>query len=1180
MNALRVPILVRAYNERLPSPKEARTPRKHAQRDALVSPFDENALCLDTETTAGIETAGVEQNLLFGTYRLYRNRALVEEGVFFADDLDRVDKERIRDWAIARGIEYCSQRSFFWNHVRHIGQDGGLLVAMNAPFDLATIMPIARPTGKRRQEGRYLGGWTLNIEWKGRDGLRKRLPHPLSVKRLNAHSSIFDIGPSGRVLDIRTLYWALTNRGGPLKDIADELETEHRKTSIEVYGGVSPEALDYARNDVLVTAECLWKLAEEYERHPIDLHPADAISPATIAKAYYTASAISPLRDRFSTCISNEVSGATFNAYFGGKVQASIVRQPIPIVKTDALAMYPSIFVLLGLWPLVIANTVEAVEATDTVRTFLDEITYEGLLDSSRWRELCAIAEIEPEGELLPVRAVYAAGHATNIGLNHLHVPGERLWYALPDLVAAKLSGKTPRILRAIVFKAGAPIETLVEIALRGVARVQPGDNMARVTIELRKTIAEDARLTKEERDRLDLFLKVLANSGFYGIFAQVTRDERNAYDATYAAALKAWRGRVVELAHRTYDERVAAESPYWNALDACGGKIVPDMRYDARRKHWAVAGEFADLLPTLLRKNEKRPASGKAYGNTDEITQHVRDALGNDGFTTSDVLDFFREHPWPPSRTFAQREAAAELAVERPEPPRTRVQTVGRRCYLSDVRFPEYPGPFFCAPIATLVTAGARLLLMMMQHAVERAGGTVAYMDTDSAFVVATEHGGLVPCPGGDRRMEDGTPAIAALSWAQVDAIRRELGALVPYDRVIVGEHIFKLEDENFALDLDGKLDRTRREQLWLYALAEKRYSVYNLTGDAVRLRDCKEHGLGLYLDPKGDAQHRKAWISDVWQWEVENALGLKPQRPMFFDRLAVSRLVFSTPNVAQPFDDLSLGARIQPFRFMLTASARPQDVSLLGVRTRYVAPFERNPGRWDGLPWVNLYSHEPHAHEASTLGFTTIARYLIEWEARAHVTKMVTPEGKRATAETRGLLIPMHVVATEVLQTGRETVESEPIEAEELDWADIEDESGIGEPASASMRHQPFQPVDATADDKLRELVRKQGNIARLAREAKVGRQTIYDFLEGTESEPKTRKKIESALRKIAATIRLWRAKYGGMEVSDVARLKQLETENAQMHRIIARLTLKVDAMEDLIRKNGWSLHSGKKR
>jgi putative transposase len=61
---------------------------------------------------------------------------------------------------------------------------------------------------------------------------------------------------------------------------------------------------------------------------------------------------------------------------------------------------------------------------------------------------------------------------------------------------------------------------------------------------------------------------------------------------------------------------------------------------------------------------------------------------------------------------------------------------------------------------------------------------------------------------------------------------------------------------------------------------------------------------------------------------------------------------------------------------------------------------------------------------------------------------------------------------------------------------------------------------------------------------------------------------------------TIRLWRSKYAGMDVSDVVRLKQLEAENAQMHRIIAKLTLKVDAMDELIRKNGWGLRSDKKR
>ena len=63
-------------------------------------------------------------------------------------------------------------------------------------------------------------------------------------------------------------------------------------------------------------------------------------------------------------------------------------------------------------------------------------------------------------------------------------------------------------------------------------------------------------------------------------------------------------------------------------------------------------------------------------------------------------------------------------------------------------------------------------------------------------------------------------------------------------------------------------------------------------------------------------------------------------------------------------------------------------------------------------------------------------------------------------------------------------------------------------------------------------------------------------------------------------ANTIRLWKSKYNGMEVADVVRLKELEGDNVRMQRIIAKLTLKVNAMEDLIRKNGWGLHSGKKR
>jgi putative transposase len=61
---------------------------------------------------------------------------------------------------------------------------------------------------------------------------------------------------------------------------------------------------------------------------------------------------------------------------------------------------------------------------------------------------------------------------------------------------------------------------------------------------------------------------------------------------------------------------------------------------------------------------------------------------------------------------------------------------------------------------------------------------------------------------------------------------------------------------------------------------------------------------------------------------------------------------------------------------------------------------------------------------------------------------------------------------------------------------------------------------------------------------------------------------------------TLRLWRDKYGGMEASDVVRLKELESENSEMERIIARQALEIRAMSELIRKNGWSPQRAGKR
>lgn len=56
--------------------------------------------------------------------------------------------------------------------------------------------------------------------------------------------------------------------------------------------------------------------------------------------------------------------------------------------------------------------------------------------------------------------------------------------------------------------------------------------------------------------------------------------------------------------------------------------------------------------------------------------------------------------------------------------------------------------------------------------------------------------------------------------------------------------------------------------------------------------------------------------------------------------------------------------------------------------------------------------------------------------------------------------------------------------------------------------------------------------------------------------------------------ATLYAWKSKYGGLEVSEARRLRDLEQENARLKKLVADLSLDKDALQTVIRKNGWSL------
>ncbi len=53
--------------------------------------------------------------------------------------------------------------------------------------------------------------------------------------------------------------------------------------------------------------------------------------------------------------------------------------------------------------------------------------------------------------------------------------------------------------------------------------------------------------------------------------------------------------------------------------------------------------------------------------------------------------------------------------------------------------------------------------------------------------------------------------------------------------------------------------------------------------------------------------------------------------------------------------------------------------------------------------------------------------------------------------------------------------------------------------------------------------------------------------------------------------ATLYNWKAKYGGMDVSDAKRLRSLEEENRKLKKLLAESMLDQAALKELLTKNG---------
>jgi len=198
------------------------------------------------------------------------------------------------------------------------------------------------------------------------------------------------------------------------------------------------------------------------------------------------------------------------------------IRGIVPVVYVDFLSMYPSVNSLLGLWDLLSAKTVKVVDVTQEIRDLLAALTKEDLFKKELWKKLNCFVHIRPDHDVLPTRTRYdEASDALNIGVNEL-TSRKSLYFALPDLIAScLLSGRAPKIERAIRL---VPIEKQTDlrpIRIRGAVNVDPVEQDFFCAVVEEKQRAKISGHKSEES-----FFKVLANSASYGIFAEMNRRE------------------------------------------------------------------------------------------------------------------------------------------------------------------------------------------------------------------------------------------------------------------------------------------------------------------------------------------------------------------------------------------------------------------------------------------------------------------------------------------------------------------------------------------------------------------------------------------------------------------------------------------------------------------------------
>lgn len=444
-----------------------------------------------------------------------------------------------------------------------------------------------------------------------------------------------------------------------------------------------------------------------------------------------------------------------------------------------------------------------------------------------------------------------------------------------------------------------------------------------------------------------------------------------------------------------------------------------------------------------------------------------------------------------------------------------------------------EQPAEFYSPLIASLVTGGSHLLCAMLECAVREMGGHIAAMDTDSAIIVSTKEGGLVPCAGGPQSLEkchapSGNAAIRALSLAEVDRIRQRFEVLNPW-RDRVQAPFLKLEEENFA-------PGGERHQLYAYCVSAKLYCLYNLDGGRLLVRKPSGHGLGFLQAPYtiADWQRRTGrkwkenlppWIFEAWHFILSRELGLPNKPPSWLKLPTAMAVPITRPQVSARLgvfkDDL------RPFTVITVPFPKKEgDVLWAGP---FIMPHREKLNDLHGRTMVNIvsgatfhiYDKNPStlAKPSGWLSLRTMEDEIGHILSRAE-SKFCTPNCSTCTSKTIGLLVRRHIVAGEFHYIGKEA---------STRWASGPDLSMLSEAGVLDSADETCREYERIGDPKYVEQIRteaKQFSTKLLSRQSKIAECAIRKFKNGTNAiKPRTLRKLTRAIHDLQnKNIRSW--------------------------------------------------------